>query len=350
MKRGAGLLPSAWIAAWREAPSTSAALKTFGLYFAIRLWALVIGCFPIEMNLATARLMGRAWWGLTYLPERALPRFLRFLSRARDRDRALGNLRPAFGNQYSEAQLHRIARESLEHFAQVYLIELALTPRLVNEWSWSRYVELGNIGPALRQLLAGGPTIMVTPHFGNFELMGYTIARLGLPLSAVMRPLDNPLLTNFLESSRQAGGLTLLYKKGATDRAPQILADGGTLCFIADQDAGRKGVFADFFNRKASWYKSIGLLAMNARAPIIAGQMVRIRRAFRYRMEVERIIRPEEWEARDNPLQWITETFAAAMESAIRRHPEQYLWAHRRWKTRPKDELPAEQPQSRAGT
>lgn len=334
-------LPAIWVAAWRESPTTMAAIRTFALYFAMRLWGLVIGCFPIEMNLVTARMMGRAWWGLTYLPERYLPKFLRFLARKRDRDRALDNLRPAFGERYSEAELHRIARESLEHFAQVYLIELSLTPRLVNEWSWSRYVELGNVGPALRQLLSGGATIMVTPHFGNFELMGYTIARLGLPLSAVMRPLDNPLMTNFLETSRQSGGLTLLYKKGATDRAPQILQAGGTLCFIADQDAGRKGIFADFFGRKASWYKSIGLLAMQSRAPIIAGQMVRVRRGFRYRMEVERIIRPEEWEGREHPLQWITETFAAAMESAIRRHPEQYLWAHRRWKTRPKDELQA---------
>lgn len=343
MMQRAGLVPSSWIDAWRDAPSTPAALQTFGLYLALRLWGLVIGCFPMETNLATARLLGRVWWGLTYLPERFLPPFLRILARQRDRDRALANLRPAFGNQYSEAELHRIARESLEHFAQVYLIELALTPRLVNEWSWSRYVELGNVAPALRQLLADEPTIMVTPHFGNFELLGYTIARLGLPLFAVMRPLDNPLVTDFLESSRKTGGLTLLHKKGVTDRAGDILAAGGTLCFIADQDAGRKGVFADFFGRKASWYKSIGLLAMNYRAPIIAGQMVRIRRAFRYRMEVERIIRPEEWESRDQPLQWITETFAAAMESAIRRHPEQYLWAHRRWKTRPKDELQAAQ-------
>jgi KDO2-lipid IV(A) lauroyltransferase len=349
MSLARAIFPPTWIAAWRAAPDGFTAARHFALYWILRVWALVIGWFPIETNLATARLLARLWWSLTFLPESAFPRalrFLRFLSRERDRQRALENLRPAFGNRCSEAELERIACASLEHFTQVYLIELVLTPRLVNEVSWSRYVELGHIVPALRQLLSGGATIMVTPHFGNFELMGYTIARIGLPLSAVMRPLDNPLLTGFLESSRRAGGLTLLYKKGATDRAPQILESGGTLCFIADQDAGRKGVFADFFGRKASWYKSIGLLAMSARAPIIAGHMVRIRRAFRYRLEVERIIRPEEWDSQDQPLQWITETFAAAMESAIRRHPEQYLWAHRRWKSRPKDETQANRPVS----
>jgi KDO2-lipid IV(A) lauroyltransferase len=153
-----------------------------------------------------------------------------------------------------------------------------------------------------------------------------------------MRPLDNPLVTDALMASRNAGGLTLLYKKGVTQRAEQTLAAGGTLCFIADQDAGRKGVFAPFFNKQASWYKSIGLLAMQYQVPVVVGVAPRIKPGFRYRIEIERIIQPAEWVSRDDPLQWITETYAAALEAAIRRHPEQYLWIHRRWKSRPKGE------------
>ncbi|MBI5863745.1 MAG: lysophospholipid acyltransferase family protein [Planctomycetes bacterium] len=338
--------PSAWQrwrAAWQAAPDAATAVGQFALYAAVRLWVLVISGFPIEMNLATARLFGRIWWALTWIPEERLPGFLRFLARQRDRDRAMANLRPALGATHSEEQLQRIARDCLAHFAQLYLVEAALTPRLVNSYSWPRYVEITEIAPALRVLLLGDGAIMITPHFGNFELLGFTLAQLGLPLTAVMRPLDNPLLTDFIESSRTASGLRLIHKKGATDEAPQLLAEGGTLCFIADQDAGRKGVFSMFFNRKASWYKSIGLLAMSTRKPIIIGQMVRVRSAFRYRLEVERIIHPHEWDQQPQPLQWITDTYAAMMEAAIRRHPDQYLWPHRRWKTRPKQELAAAQ-------
>jgi KDO2-lipid IV(A) lauroyltransferase len=320
---------SDWQAQWRHvreaAGSPRLALRFLVEYAALRAWMLVINCFPIEANLVTGRLCGAIWWNLM----------------RRHRERAMDNLRPALGDRYTEAELRRIARRSFEHFAQLYLVELAMAPRLVNPWSWSRYVELHELGPALRVLLQGRGAIMVTPHFGNYELLGYTIARLGLPLVAVMRPLDNPLINEHLLTARAAGGLTLLYKKGASAAATDVLAGGGALCFIADQDAGRKGIFADFFGRQASWYKSIGLLAMQYRVPIIVGSAARTRRGFHYRIDVERIIEPAEWEPQPQPLQWVTDAFAKGLEEAIRRHPEQYLWVHRRWKTRPKAELAA---------
>jgi KDO2-lipid IV(A) lauroyltransferase len=311
-----------WKEAWRAAPSWGVGLRYFLEYAALRLWALIIGCFPVDTNLETARLMGRIWWGAL----------------KRHRQRALDNLRPALGDRCDEVALRRIARRSFEHFAQLYLVELVMTPRLISLWSWARYVELDELGPALRELLGDRGTIMLTAHFGNYELLGYTISRLGLPLVAVMRPPENPLINEFLMSSREAGGLSLLYKKGVSESADEVLERGGALCFIADQDAGRKGVFADFFGRPASWYKSIGLLAMHHRVPIVVGYAARVRNGFHYRIAVERIVQPEEWQGRDDPLKWITQTFAHALEAAIRRWPEQYLWAHRRWKTRPKNE------------
>jgi len=310
--------------AWADTP-TGRALRRYGEYAALRAWATLMGCFPIDMNLHTARLMGRIWW----------------LLRRDHRKRAMDNLRPAFGDTYDEAQLRNIARRSFEHFAQLYLVELVMSPRIITEWSWSRHVELDALGPALRQLLDDRGLIMLTGHFGNYELLGYTICRLGVPITAVMRPLDNPLINRYLVDAREAGGLSLLYKKGAMEQAGSIIDQGGALSFIADQDAGRKGIFVDFFNRKASTYKSIGLLAMQKRVPIVVGYAARVRRGFHYRMAVERIIWPQEWDSQDDPLRWITQTFSSALETAIRRYPEQYLWMHRRWKHRPKEELRA---------
>ncbi len=307
--------------AWAEAPSRSAAVRELLLYFALRYWAMIVGCFPMETNLRSGRLFGRIWWSIS----------------RRHRERALANLRPALGDRLDEASLRRLARRSFQHFAQLYLVELVMTPRLINKWSWARHVELGAIGPAIRELLRERGTIMITPHFGNYELLGFTIAELGLPLVSIMRPLDNPLINDYLVATREASGLSLLFKKGAMNRADDILAEGETLCFIADQDAGRKAVFADFFNRKAAWYKSIGLLAMRHRVPIVVGAATRVGRGFRYRIDVERIIQPEEWDAQESPLQWITDTYAAALERLIRAAPEQYLWVHQRWKTRPKE-------------
>ncbi len=305
-----------------EAPTLRVALQRLGEYAALRLWTVLIGCFPVETNLRTARLMGRIWWALV----------------KRHRDRAMDNLRPALGDRYDDRQLRRIARRSFEHFAQLYLVELTMTQRLISPWSWSRHVELGTLGPALRELLSDRGVVMVTAHFGNYELLGCTICRLGLPLTAIMRPMDNPLVNRYLVRSREASGLSLLYKKGVSAVAGDVIDRGGALCFIGDQDAGRKGMFVDFFNRKASTYKSIGLLAMQKRVPVVVGHAARVRRGMHYRLEVERIIQPEEWDTQDDPLRWVTQAFSNAMESAIRRHPEQYLWMHRRWKHRPKDE------------
>ncbi len=306
-----------------EAPNLGVAMTRLGQYIALRLWVVLMGCFPIHLNLITARMMGKFWWFI----------------KKQHRERAMANLRPALGDTYTDRQLRIIARRSFEHFTQLYLVELVMTPRLVNPWSWARYVEFDNLGPALRELLTQRGAILLTGHFGNYELLGATICRLGIPLTAIMRPIDNPLINRYLVRSRKASGLDLLYKKGVTAAATDVIDRGGALCFIGDQDAGRKGLFVNFFNRPASTYKSIGLLAMRKRVPIIVGSAARLRRGtFRYRISVHRIIHPAEWDPQDDPLRWITQTFSNALEHAIRLHPEQYLWVHRRWKHRPRNE------------
>lgn len=314
-----------WREAFRSAATLGEALGDAALYVLLRFWGVLINAFPLETNRASVRFVARIWWAID----------------RRHRELAITHLQFAFPDADDEWRA-RVARRSFEHWAQVYLVELVLTPRLVNPWSFSRYVTFEQLGAAMHRLLTDQPLIMITPHFGNFELMGYAISRLGLPLTSIMRPLDNPLLNEYLESTRAAGGLRLVHKKGASDIAPEVLDSGGALCFIADQDAGRKGIFAEFFHRRASWYKAIGLMAMQHRVPIVVGGATRDGERFHYRVGVERLIMPHEWETHADPLQWITDEFAAAFERMIRRAPSQYLWIHRRWKTRPRDEQPDE--------
>ena len=110
---------SGWQTRWRRvreaAGSGRLALRFMAEYAALRAWMLVINCFPISANLATGRLLGAIWWQL-------MPRH---------RERAMDNLRPALGDRYSDAELRRIARRSFEHFAQLYLVELVMAPRLI---------------------------------------------------------------------------------------------------------------------------------------------------------------------------------------------------------------------------
>ncbi len=277
--------------------------------------------FPVNWNLVTARVFARVWWHV-------LPRHRR---------RAEAHIRMALGDSIPDEQVRPMARRSLEQLAML-AVDFVFLPHLVTEWTWGRYVRLHNMRDALRVMLEGRGALLLTAHFGNWELAGYLLALFGFDVAAIMRPLDNVYLNRYVVGVRQRTGLRLVDKKGATSGAEEILRSGGALGFIADQNAGHKGMFVDFFGIQASTYKSIGLLAMAQQTPIIVGYARRLGNRFEYEVGVERIIQPAEWADRDDPLRWITQQYSAAMEASIRRAPEQYLWIHRRWKSRPKGE------------
>ena len=251
------------------------------------------------------------------------------------RDRALGHLRRSFPH-WDERQVERVARASMRSLAWLG-IEFLLITRKIGPNTWHRHVKLGNISQALRLLVEHKTgVIFLTGHFGNWEVTGYTLAVLGFKSVAVARPLDNPYLNKWALGHRETGGMRILDKKGAAMEVDSILADGGAVGFIADQDAGRRGIFVDFFGRDASTFKSIALMAMRHKVPIIVGCARRLEPRFMFEIGSERIISPDEWAEKKDPMRWITQEYTAALEKMIRRYPDQYLWAHRRWKHRPK--------------
>ncbi len=287
-------------------------------YLAIRLLGLLFQMFPIDLNLRTARLIGDLWW----------------LFDRRHRDRTKEHIRLAFGNTYSDEELTRLGRQCFRHWT-MYAVEFLCGMRLVNEWNVLRYVTPVDLKPLFELMLEKRGVILLTGHYGNFELSGYLFATVGFEAVAVMRPLDNPYLNDYVVRTRARQGLRLLNKTGVGAEAEDILKRGGTIGFVADQDAGRKGVFVDFFGQPASTYKSIALLAMACEAPIVVGGARRTGERFHYELAVERIIMPDEWADQEDPLRWITQEYSTALETLIRRAPEQYLWIHRRWKTAP---------------
>src|SRR5205807_10104206 len=119
-------------------------------------------------------------------------------------------------------------------------------------------------------------TLMLTGPYGTCEILGYLLATLGFQPVSIARPLDNPYVSRFLFDVREKTGQKILAKKGATPEVTAQLDQKGTVAFIADQNAGTKGIFVDFFGRKASTYKSIGLLAMEYEVPVVIGYARRI--------------------------------------------------------------------------
>lgn len=254
---------------------------------------------------------------------------------------------------WDEQRVHATAVESFRHLFSL-AAELTWTPRFITRDGFPFYVEIGEISAALRALLSGSPTILVTGHCGNWELLGTVLSMLGFPVHAVYRPLDMKPLDDWMHRTRSAKGLTLVSKFGASNEFDDIVGAAKPLGFIADQNAGDRGLFVPFFNRLASSYKAISLLAMRHRAHVICGHARRLRpderRAddassdFRYRLEITDVFGPGDWEGFSDPGFYITARYRRAVETMVRAAPEQYLWMHRAWKSRPPHERPDREP------
>ncbi len=223
----------------------------------------------------------------------------------------------------------------------MFFVEVLFTTRLIHIDTWRRYVVLENFREVLDLLLRRQcPVLLLTGHYGNFEISNYVLGTLGFETTAIGRPLDNPYVNEWLMGVRQRQGSRIINKKGATDEVVGILEQNGVVGFVADQNAGSKGLFVDFFGRKASTYKSIALLAMEYNAPVVIGYGRRIGDRFRFQIAAQDIIYPADWQAQEDPLRYITQRYTTAIENIVRQDPGQYWWVHRRWKTRPKGESP----------
>ena len=292
-------------------------------YVALRVVSMALHSFPVEANLQTARFLGT----LLYRVDR------------KHRDRALANLRRSFP-EMSARQRERLARRSQQDLVML-AVEVLFTTRLIRIDTWAKYVELNNFREVVGLLLRRDQgLIMLTGHYGNWEILGYLLATFGFHTTSVARPLDNPYVNEWLLGVRERQGQRIIAKTGATSEVIDVLSRNGTVCFIADQNAGTKGIFVDFFGRKASTYKSIGLLAMEYNAPVVVGYARRVNDRFEFEVGVQDVIWPKDWEAQDDPLRYITQRYTKAIEDFVAKDPGQYLWVHRRWKTRPKGEAP----------
>ncbi len=294
-------------------------IKAWLFYIVVRAAFALMQCFPINWNLRSAR-------GLAWIWRRVLPRH---------RAIAVSHLTDAFGDERTPDEISEMADRCLESIA-MFAVEAVCLTRLIVPETWPNFIRVRNLESAIDVLLSGRGAVLVTAHYGAFEMVGHLLAVQGFDLTAIMRPENNFYLNRFLVNSRRTLGLKLLDKKGASSHAEGLLQNGSMVAFIGDQDAGRKGMFVDFFGKPASTYKSIGLLAMTAEVPILVGYGRRLGDVAKYEVGIDRVILPEEWADKDDPLRWITEEYTKSFERFIREEPSQYWWVHRRWKHQPR--------------
>jgi KDO2-lipid IV(A) lauroyltransferase len=289
-------------------------------YLTVRSLVAFAQMLSIEQSYALARFLG---WVLYQVD-------------ARHRQVGLDNLAHAYGDRLSDQERDQIIRGVYRHFCTM-LMEILHAPRLLHLTNWRERVVLVGLAPIMDQLLTGNrPLIVLTGHYGNWELAGYIFGLFGFPTVSVARALDNPYLERYLRSFREKTGQSLIPKSGGYDQMVRVLENNRQLTFLADQDAGQRGLFVDFFGRPASTHKAIALLAIEHHAPVAVGVARRIGPGFRYEIRCEDLIDPANLTGTTDDVRLLTQRYTSALERLIRQDPTQYLWLHRRWKHQPK--------------
>jgi len=247
----------------------------------------------------------------------------------------LDNLRLAF-TEKPEEWIDSVARAAFRHLGREAVAMMRL-PTLGAAGIRERTLpaEWEQFEAALER---GRGVILATGHFGNWEIAAAAVAARGVPMAAVVRRQGNGLFDARLDALRRSLGVETISQRDAPRLVPRWLRKGGAVGLVADQDARGSGVFVPFFGRPASTHRGPALFALRLGAPLFACSAVRLPgEEPRYHLssvpvEVERT------EALDADVERLTAAFTARLEAAVRAHPEQYFWFHRRWKSAPPPE------------
>jgi KDO2-lipid IV(A) lauroyltransferase len=243
----------------------------------------------------------------------------------------LENLARAFP-ELPEAERRRLARACYASLGRT-LAEVALS-RSLSDAEFAAWVSIDGLERVTGPLAEGRGVVCALAHFGNWEVLGRAGAVRGVQLSAITRKLKGPW-NSWLLRTRSQGGLVELGEKGVSAQAVAILRRPGVLGVLVDQNMRpKRGIFVDFFGVPACTTPAAAVYALRAGATLVAGFPVRQKDG---RIVVQ-VVGPFTLAAGlhgSAATQDLTQQLTRAVEEAVRAAPEQWLWLHRRWKTRP---------------
>lgn len=240
------------------------------------------------------------------------------------------NLRLAFPDATDES-IERTARAAYRHLGREAAMMMRLS-RMTPDEIRARTDVVGwdDFQAALGE---GRGAILVTGHFGNWEIAAAAVAARGVPIAAIVRAQGNRLFDAHLNGVRRRLGVETIYQKDAPRQVPRVLRRGGVVGIVGDQDARRAGVFVPFFGRPASTHRGPALFALRLDAPVFAATARRLEGpTARYEVRGE-MVPVQRTGDLDADVQQLTAELAQRLEASVRRAPEQYFWFHKRWKS-----------------
>jgi Kdo2-lipid IVA lauroyltransferase/acyltransferase len=237
------------------------------------------------------------------------------------------NLRIAFPDA-SAARISDLARSSFAHLGRETMMMLRLST--MSKESLIARTRVAGEAQFRAAVDAGAGIVAVAGHLGNWEIGAALMAARGYPVTVIAKRAANPLFYGSILDARERLGIEIIDFQGATRPTIRALRDGRIVAFAADQHAGRAGVQVPYFGRPASTYRGPALMALRTGAPVFLSSTLRLSDGT-YELALEPIAVSSTGDFDADVLR-LTAEFALRLESAVRRHPEQYLWHHRRWR------------------
>lgn len=243
----------------------------------------------------------------------------------------LNNLKCAYPGKNMKS-LGKIARGTFKNLG-IVVAEFFEIPSLTEE-NVHNLIEFSGFENYTRAMSKNRGVLFFTAHLGNWELMAAAIAMLGHPLTVIYRPLDNPVLENLVKYVRACKGNKPLPKERATKQVLRRIKKKEVVGTLIDQNmAWQEGVFVDFFGRPACTTDGLASLALYTGAPVIPAFMVR-RENGKYRFIVDEEVEIINTGNLKRDALTNTQNFTKTIEDFVRKYPDQWLWAHQRWKTK----------------
>jgi histidinol-phosphate phosphatase family protein len=275
------------------------------------------------------------WWAAEKLA--AGLAWILFYLIPRRRRITIQNLKQAFRREKNSKEIRSLAKESYRHLAYVF-VEFCKAGAMESKEITSR-VQIEGAEYFNAATAQGRGVIAITSHLGNWELGNMAHAIHWTPPNVLARPLDNPYLNDFVNRQRQRFGNRIINSKspGAIRDILKALNRGEWVGFMMDQNVrGDRGVFVDYFGKVAYTHKVVALIAQRTGAPVVPTFIIRKKdrtHQLIYGKPMDIAVTGD----RDRDLVVNTQRMTRTIESYIRKHPEQWLWIHDRWKKQPKN-------------
>jgi KDO2-lipid IV(A) lauroyltransferase len=244
----------------------------------------------------------------------------------------LDNLEESLGDRFDEQQRRRIGRRSYINFAKS-MVEFASIGRLSAE----RIRKIVRIEGAENLDLClghGRGIVVVTGHFGSWELLGAASVAYGYPVDFLVGEQSNSLVDDLMNDLRREAGIGIIARGIAARGVFSSLKKNRIVALLGDQDARRSGIFVPFMGRPASTFQGAAQFALRMNSPIVCCYIVRLP-GERHRAVLLPPIEVDPEAEREGEIRRLTEEHSKALEMAVGHHPDHYFWAHRRWKTKP---------------